>query len=419
MTRDLHQNAPVFDLPADLIAVAQYMWELFTDSTDGHIRPWLHSLPPIQKSGWFPISESFTDLLNGQIFKVAEKYHLPEGLPVFRAEEPLACCFYLINSLHETLLSDEKLDQYERYPYEESIQYANQITEINYCQDIFEEIFSKITGQICPSSQSKIFWTHDIDYLYSSWKTDLIIKWREKSIRGIPKIIWNHIFHKDRWDNIEDILRLEKKYNIQSAFFWLTTRGKFRLSDRTFIDHADYDINSNKTKTWWSRIENSGSINGLHKSAFPQSMEREIKSLPHPININRNHYLKLRIPHHYHQIEKAKISWDSSLGFAEHIGFRNSYGRPFRPYHLEENRPFNFYEIPLHIMDTTLIHYMRMDKNKIIPRILHFIEKNSTRSVITLLLHNTYFEKDRPHPLLDWDVLYSKLSHFSHFLPIS
>lgn len=417
MTRDLHQEAPVFDLSADLIPVARYMWELFTDSTEGHIRPWLPSLPPIQKSGWFPISESFTDMLNGHILKVAEKYHLPEGLQVFRAEEPLACCFYLINSLHETLLPDEKLDRYERYPYEESIQYANQITEINYCQDIFEEIFSKIIGQNPLSSKSKIFWTHDIDYLYSSWKADLIIKWREKTIQGIPKIIWDRIFHKDRWDNIEDILRLEKKYNIQSVFFWLTAQGKFRLADRTSIDHADYDITTKEIKSWWSKIENSGSLNGLHKSAIPQSMVNEAKTLPHPVHINRNHYLKARFPDHYHQVENAKLSWDSTLGFAEHIGFRNSYGRPFRPYHLQANRPFNFYEIPLHIMDTTLIHYMGVDKNEIIPRILHFIEKNSTHSVITLLLHNTYFEKESSRSTLDWDQLYTKLSNFSHFMP--
>lgn len=417
MTSDFHQESPVFELPSHLIPIGQYMWELFMDATEGQIRPWLHSLSPIRESGWFPISAAFTDFLNGDILKVAEKYNLPEGLSDFRTEEPLACCFYLINSLHETLLPDHRLDRYERYPYEESIQYANQITEINYCQNIFDEIYSEITGQIRSPSPSKIFWTHDIDYLYSSWKANLILKWRKKSLRGIPKIICNRILRKDRWDNIGEILRLEEKHRIQSAFFWLTARGKLQTESQSSIDHADYDIDSKEIKAWWSHIEKSGSINGLHKSAFSQSITDEIKALPHPVSINRNHFLKARFPHHYHQIEKAQLNWDSTLGFAEHIGFRNSYGRPFRPYHLAKNRPFTFHEIPLHIMDTSLIHYMDIEKNEIIPRILHFIEKNSTHSVITILLHNIYLDHHSSFPTMDWDLLYSKLSRFSCFLP--
>src|SRR5699024_3354028 len=148
----------------------------------------------------------------------------PEGLSDFRKAEPLACCFYLINSLHETLISSEKLDRYGRYPYAESIQYANKITEINYCQMIFEEIFTDLTGKILPKQEGKIFWSHDIDYMYSAWKNDLILKWKKKKFHHMPRVLWDRILYGDRWNNIEKILKLEKCYGIRSVFFWLSVQ---------------------------------------------------------------------------------------------------------------------------------------------------------------------------------------------------
>src|SRR5699024_4197835 len=187
------QVFPTFDVPDHLIPAGRYLRELFTDATDDQINEKVQVLPPISQEGWFPISQSFHDLLKGDIEKVAHRYKLPGGLSDFRTAEPLACCFYLINSLHETLISSEKLDRYGRYPYAESIQYANKITEINYCQMIFEEIFTDLTGKILPKQEGKIFWSHDIDYMYSAWKNDLILKWKKKKFHHMPRVLWDRI----------------------------------------------------------------------------------------------------------------------------------------------------------------------------------------------------------------------------------
>lgn len=409
------QVFPTFDLPDHLIPAGRYLWELFTDATDDQINEKVQVLPPISQEGWFPISKSFHDLLKGDIEKVAHRYKLPEGLSDFRKAEPLACCFYLINSLHETLISSEKLDRYGRYPYAESIQYANKITEINYCQMIFEEIFTDLTGKILPKQEGKIFWSHDIDYMYSAWKNDLILKWKKKKFHHIPRVLWDRILYGDRWNNIEKILKLEKCYGIRSVFFWLSVQGKVRLENGAAIDHADYHFKSEKMRNLWHKVRQTGSYNGLHKSAFSLDFEEELKNLPERVDINRNHFLAATFPRHYHQIEKAGIKWDATLGFAEHIGFRNSYGRPFRPFNLQKNRPFHFYEIPLHIMDTTLTHYMNMKQTDAIHRIRNFIHDHHFNSVIGILLHNSHLDFRSSSLIGKWEKLYEDLSDYNCF----
>src|SRR5690606_33624531 len=99
----------VYDLPERRKNVARYMWSVFVDAIQFR---WddlaVHSIV-ISTTGIFPITESFDDFLDGHIGRVASKYDLPQGLESFRIHEPLACAFYLINSLHERLLPDDKL----------------------------------------------------------------------------------------------------------------------------------------------------------------------------------------------------------------------------------------------------------------------------------------------------------------------
>jgi hypothetical protein len=62
------------------------------------------------------------------------------------------------------------------------------------------------------------------------------------------------------------------------------------------------------------------------------------------------------------------------LGFAEHYGFRNSYGKAFQPFDISSNKPFDFVEAPLNFMDTTFHQYIKMPSSKIGDIIIEFYE---------------------------------------------
>src|SRR5437870_901159 len=56
-------------------------------------------------------------------------------------------------------------------------------------------------------------------------------------------------------------------------------------------------------------------------------------------------------------VAAAGFEYDSSLAFAEEPGFNAGIARPFRPYDWSQDRPLDLIEIPLAIMDTSLLSH--------------------------------------------------------------
>jgi hypothetical protein len=70
---------------------------------------------------------------------------------------------------------------------------------------------------------------------------------------------------------------------------------------------------------------------------------------------NRQHWL--RFTEHqvlFDEIERADLLADSTLGISEVVGFRNAACFAFPPYNFAQERPCNFLEVPLVLMDVTL-----------------------------------------------------------------
>ena len=129
----------------------------------------------------------------------------------------------------------------------------------------------------------------------------------------------------------------------------------------------------------------------MHKSAGNDNFKNEINRSGGDTAFNRNHYLITELPSTFQDIESAGIRVDSTMGFPESIGFRNSYGFPIRPFNLKDSRPYTFVEVPLTIMDTTLKFYQKNNSRQAEIIILDFLNKNKENAVITILWHNNYF----------------------------
>jgi len=121
------------------------------------------------------------------------------------------------------------------------------------------------------------------------------------------------------------------------------------------------------------------------------SINEEMRKHPmHPV-YNRYHFLKF-LPHtDWPKISESSVKFDTSLGYAEHIGFRNSFGMPFQPYDLKAGKPYDFVESPMNVMDGTFHKYMKVPKIEIADRLIRFYEANSTNCVFSVCWHNTYF----------------------------
>jgi hypothetical protein len=140
-------------------------------------------------------------------------------------------------------------------------------------------------------------------------------------------------------------------------------------------------------------------LHGSPESAFDLEILKaelaRLRALGFAVMGYRTHYLHFDYQKSFGLLEEAGIKYDSTLGYWESIGFRAGTSFPFYPFNIKENRPFRVLEIPLIVMDTTLLSEKAMNMGylsakstlrRLIKVAAHF------QSHLTLLWHNTTFD---------------------------
>jgi hypothetical protein len=298
----------------------------------------------------------------------------------------LETIFYLVNCIQEINPQKTDLDHWGRYKYTASLQHHYGIIEQNYVATLMDTLIEKYpslaAGKGKPINASRAILSHDIDLLLTGWKVEAYLSWTRRDWKTLAKVVKDFALGKPFYNNIDQIIELDKKYGFTSIFYWLPMRGK----DANGIMNADYG--TDKLVKVCAKTEASGCVNGIHKSSFPTTFSEEMSKFPSEVAHNRYHFLKFETHKAWKEIESAGLKTDASLGFAEHIGFRNSYGLPFVPYDMENDRSYTFLEIPLHVMDVTLSQYLRLQPSAAIEKVESFIKNNSQNCILSFLWHN-------------------------------
>jgi len=165
--------------------------------------------------------------------------------------------------------------------------------------------------------------------------------------------------------------------------------------------HRDcwYHVDKHVTQEYLNHIIDNNMELGLHGSYTSMqtkgSLAKEAKllrSAGYEIIGNRQHWLRFSGSELYEEVIRAELSYDSTLGFSGHIGFRNGACFPFRPYHFEKETAYPLLEIPLVMMDVAMEGYgwdakrLYTDANKV----LEMVRKFSWGGV-SILWHDTVF----------------------------
>jgi hypothetical protein len=332
--------------------------------------------------------ELFDSLLVKKIFH-HEAYFKKEPLLSFAdSNNPdwLGTAFYMINSFQEySVQHDLELpDNYGRFRFDRTYQHKFDCIEKNLVQQYLDNFCAEHLPDIerlAEKKKTRIFISHDIDTIHGSMIEDGLWALKRGRLDIILKLIINEVLLKPDWKNIDKIVKINSTYDLVSTFFWLATKK----TAQNGIKNADYKVEKVKN------IIDISVNNGIHKSCYSSSFSEEMKMLPFTTDFNRYHYLRIHLPDSYKELDEAKILFDSSLGFAERFGFRNSYGLPFRPFDIEKQTAFNFVETPMNIMDGTLKRYMSIPLHQTAKRMIDFIENNLTDTIISIVWHNTYF----------------------------
>ena len=327
----------------------------------------------------------------------------------------LKSAFYFLSGYQE--LNPEYKGKFNRFPYELSIQNKLGITRkpiVNYYFNFIKSGLTEFCKQndiyFTPKKQIKpftFFLTHDIDKVDTYTIYDLIyyikvlLGLRKKDIsftkklRKVFEYTYNFFFTKNNpnWDF--DFLRsIEEKHNFKSAFYFLPRDLKHQ--------DAYYSFNEKRLLKLFDQLKKENceiGIHGTNKSAtdlecLNSNITELIKYSNYTISGIRQHRLIFDINITPFLHEKAGLLYDTTLGFAEHEGFRNSYCLPFKLYNFKEERPFNTWEIPLNIMDATLFEYRKLNTSDAFNSVKSIIEEIIRfNGIFTLLWHNGYFDE--------------------------
>jgi hypothetical protein len=319
------------------------------------------------------------------------------------AADVVAAAFYLLSGWQE-YFSDER-DQHGRFPYAASVQARYSFVAlpvVNYYFDVLKTALEQVTGQQYPprrwgpqQADFAAFISHDVDNLRSGWKAPAKAALRQGRLLRFARLLGRHLTQPDPWDNLEAVAAQMAQYGGRSTFFILPRADEAPNG----TPNADYDL----TPKLWRRLRQlqaQGCETGLHGSLgtstdavrldleWLENFQAEAQGI-------RFHYLSWEPRMTTHVLDYLGIRYDSTLGFAEHYGFRNSYCLPFEPFDFTTGEETDFLEIPLNVMDATLHHprYLQLAAHEILPALAPvFAEIRRFGGVASVLWHNENFD---------------------------
>ncbi len=157
------------------------------------------------------------------------------------------------------------------------------------------------------------------------------------------------------------------------------------------------------------RIHDRGHEVGLHGSYVSvtsgERMRMELDALraacraagfEQPVWGVRQHFLRFASPLTWRSQADAGFLHDSTLGFAERVGFRAGTCREYPAFDLIERRRLDVRERPLLVMDTTLFEYMRLGIDEAASRTLEIVDRCRRHGGDAVLLyHNSTLPEAR------------------------
>jgi hypothetical protein len=318
----------------------------------------------------------------------------------------VAAAFYLLSGWQE-YFSDER-DQHGRFPYAASVQARYgfvALPVVNYYFDVLKTALEQATGRQYPprrwgpqQAEFAAFISHDVDNLRSGWKAPAKAALRQGRLLRFARLLGRHLTQSDPWDNLEAVAAQVAQYGGHSTFFILPTRRKALNGPH----NADYRL-TKQLRQRLRKLEEKGCALELHMPVGPSTMEGNVSVHAVPFNAVgcRFHYLSWEprctpVVISINPVAAVnKFTYDSTLGFAEHYGFRNSYCLPFYPFDFANGKEAGFVEIPLNVMDTTLHHprYLQLAAHEILPALAPvFAEIRRFGGVASVLWHNENFD---------------------------
>jgi hypothetical protein len=192
-------------------------------------------------------------------------------------------------------------------------------------------------------------------------------------------------------NSVRRIAGISIRHGFDSAVYWKASVNSPSPHD------SGYDPRDPKIRRVIAWLSESGIEQGLHPGYLTfdnveelQSEVTIIRQLLGDVPIGgRQHFLRWT-PQTWKHWEACGLAYDSTLGYADQVGFRAGTCYPYQPWLLDENRAARLLEIPLIVMDGTLVDYMKLTPSGGFAAITEMLDRvRLVGGVFLLLWHNS------------------------------
>lgn len=290
--------------------------------------------------------------------------------------------FDFLGMVYFTLGRIEELQGYEggahsRFPYMSSHAYKYGYIERPFIDEWFN-IFCQI---LCrrnilkeiPFCSKKLLLSHDVDRpakyaftnIISFTKTlgkDLINGNLEQafflSFKRFTKP--RQLIESDPYNTFDYLMNISEQASCKSTFYFLAGKS-------SPTKDADYFLHDKDIEKLMRKINERGHYIGLHPSynsyLSAETIKKETTNLVETLDLlkikqdhikARMHYLKFRHPYTYRYLVSSGIQHNSTMGYAEHIGFRAGTCWPYPVFDPLTQQELQITESPLIAMDVSL-----------------------------------------------------------------
>lgn len=318
----------------------------------------------------------------------------------------IASTYFLITR-YEEIIKRELRDQHGRFPGKESLAYKAGFIH-RPIVDEYGKLLRKwlrqaqVKGIEEPTPQIRKVWlTHDVDAPFYCRTLRNVVRETFKGAGLEQALKWYlGILEKDPYYTFPTLFKQDRELRQQIGKDRCETICFFKAGGKTKQDKPVYNLQSKDMRLLFSLCKKEQVTIGLHSSysagQTPSLILSEKNMLEKASGVsllyNRHHFLSSREPEDLEMLERAGITDDFTMGYADIAGFRLGTSRPVHWINPTNKHISSLLLHPLTIMDCTLdeSHYMGLSYKEAQTYCLGLLEKtHQTGGELVLLWHNS------------------------------
>lgn len=308
-----------------------------------------------------------------------------------------ASIFFMLTRWEEYV--NKERDSHGRFPATASIAYKSNFLHRPVVNEYVEMLWNilKYMGYEGERKKRKfeLVLTHDID----------IMRWRGNIGRAMAGDLLKRgnlskafsrlsFFFKEPVRTYDFLMDQSEKIGMKSHFYFMATE------DENLYDTPNY-LNTEEFQVLIKKIRSRGHIVGFHpgyttfldEEKWKIEKERLEDVIGDRVIVGRQHYLRMDISQTLRIWNNQKMEVDSTLGYADQVGFRCGTGDCFQVFDFLYRKELALRERPLVVMDGSLKVYQNISLPAAEEILNYYIQiGHKYKMTITFLFHNSSFD---------------------------